>query len=165
MSESVSLWEIDKGIEDAVQEAIDTGSDEALVVLNAYLDGMRDKVDRIAGYIEDRENVMEVIDKEVKRLEDRKRSIKNGVERTKEYVKSFLEAKQQKRLEGRLRTLVVGGCPASVAIDDETLIPAKFIDVKTQNVPRKDDIKRALRAGEEVPGCRLINDKTTLRVK
>lgn len=42
-----------------------------------------------------------------------------------------------------------------VEIIDESKIPNEYIDIKTEIHPRKVDIKSVLKAGGDVPGCRL----------
>lgn len=43
----------------------------------------------------------------------------------------------------------------SVEIEDDTLIPKKFMVEKVVTSPDKNSIKSALKAGESVPGCAL----------
>ena len=52
----------------------------------------------------------------------------------------------------------------SVAIADESLIPDEFIKTEIIKNPMKNDIKKALKAGELVPGAGLV-ENLNLQVK
>lgn len=47
----------------------------------------------------------------------------------------------------------------AVEIYDEKLIDKKFIKIETKEKISKTDIKNALKAGEEVQGARLVENK------
>lgn len=165
MSDGVSLWEIEAGIAEAVQQVEESGDESALAVLNAYLDGRRDKVDRIAAYIKSCDIAADNIDAEIDRLKARKQAFENRAKRVKDYAKGVMDVHGKSKLEGDRFTLSVRATPPSVKITDETQIPSKFLDVKTTYQPRKKDIKDAIERGEAVPGAELLIGNTTLQVK
>ncbi len=68
-----------------------------------------------------------------------------------------------KKVEGKLFTFAVQANPASVEITDESQIPGDYIDYKPQVDRNKG--KEALKAGQGVPGARLVTDRTSLRIK
>lgn len=165
MSDGISLWEIESGISEAMAQAEETGDESALVVLNAYLDGRREKVDKIGSFILSCEVAASNISDEIARLQARKSVFDNRAKRTKEYVKKVMEVNDKKKLEGDKFTLTVRGTSPSVVILDESAIPSKFMDVKTTYSPRKKDIKAAIERQEPVPGATLSIGGTTLVVK
>ena len=52
-----------------------------------------------------------------------------------------------------------------VVIDDESAIPDEYVKVKTEISPDKNAIKKALKEGAEVSGCRLARGKSSIRIK
>ena len=54
-------------------------------------------------------------------------------------------------------------CPPSVAITSEAAIPAESIREKITSAPDKTAIKKALIAGEEIPGARLVQGVSLVR--
>ena len=54
--------------------------------------------------------------------------------------------------------------PVSVEILDESMIPAEFIKTKTVSSISKTDIKNALKAGQDVPGAKLM-ESTRIVIK
>ena len=83
-----------------------------------------------------------------------------SAERRMEFCKSFLTM----QLNGeKFKTALVSvyyQTTSSVDIQDESAIPAEYI--KTVSTPMKTEIKKAIQAGKEVPGC--VIKKTTSTV-
>ena len=48
--------------------------------------------------------------------------------------------------------------PYKVVITNENEIPEDFIDTKETKAVNKEKIKEALKNGEEVPGCELVQE-------
>jgi hypothetical protein len=68
-----------------------------------------------------------------------------------------------KKVEGKLFSLAIQKNPSSVEIVSEAEVPPEFVSYE----PRIDKraIKDALEAGKEVPGAKLIDDKTRLVIR
>jgi hypothetical protein len=73
------------------------------------------------------------------------------------YLLFQMQAAGISKIECPWFTLAVRKNPPGVAVDDETAIPAEYIVQPPPPAPRpdKDAIKRALKDGQDVPGCRL----------
>jgi hypothetical protein len=100
------------------------------------------------------------IDQEIKRLQARKKSIDGNVERIKAYLQSQLEAMGKEKIKTPTHTISIRQNPPSLVIDDEKLIPAKYLTVIPRSFkPNNADIKEALKAGKKVKGCRLASGK------
>jgi len=54
--------------------------------------------------------------------------------------------------------------PPSVEIEDADELPTAFLEVKISKQPVKKAIKKAIQAGEEVPGA-ILTQKTRLRIR
>jgi hypothetical protein len=101
------------------------------------------------------------IDAEIKRLQ----AMKKRTSKTNEYLKSrLLDAV---KLFGEFTSgLTTFGTrkSSSIEIEDEKQIPAKFVTVKMTNQYSKDEIKKAIKAGEKVKGAKLV-EKLNLKIK
>ena len=92
--------------------------------------------------------------------------MENKLEKFKEYVKECMEQNGFTKIETTLGTLSIAKNPISVEIYDEKQIPDEY---KTKVVTVKVDktaIKKALKeTGEIIPGAKIIDNKTSLRIK
>ena len=83
-----------------------------------------------------------------------------SAERRMEFCKSFLTM----QLNGeKFKTALVSvyyQTTSSVDIQDESAIPAEYI--KTVSTPMKTEIKKAIQAGKEVPGCVIMKTTSTV---
>jgi len=97
-------------------------------------------------------------------LVDRARKIEARGERLEGYLQHNMKAAQRLRIENPLVTIALReGRDKSVEVLDVDALPAQFLRVKTE--ASKSDIKKALEAGQEVAGARLvIKDRLEIRV-
>ncbi len=88
---------------------------------------------------------------EKKRLDKRIKQKMAKIERLCNYVNNDLkgEAFETSKVHYHYRK------SQSVDVIDEDAIPEQYMDYQTVKKPIKTDIKKALKAGEEVPGCQL----------
>jgi vacuolar-type H+-ATPase subunit H len=142
------------------QESFDDSQKEELA---KYLQGAIEKRDRLGEFIARMEAEAEAIRGEEKRLGERRK----GFEKIADSIRSSIHQQMLdwgvKKVEGKLFTFAVQANPASVEITDESLIPGDYIDYKPQ--VDRNKLKDALKAGQEVPGARLVTDRTSLRIK
>lgn len=107
-----------------------------------------------------------VIDFEMKRLEKMKKIQDNLYERLKAYVKKNMEIANLNTIKTPIGTFTIAKNPDSIEIVVPELIPDKFKKViPEQKIPDKAAIKEAMQEGYDVPGAKLITDKTNLRIK
>lgn len=140
--------------QDEIQEQ---GNDLALALQNKSIS--------IIGYIKNQESFSDAIKGELDRLTALKKSIDNRIDKFKEYVKENMQQLEVEKIETELGTLSIVKNPASVEIYDETLIIDEYKKEKVTISIDKTAIKNDLKAGKEVQGARLIEDKTSLRIK
>jgi len=99
---------------------------------------------------------IELIDAEIKRLTAMKKSEKNIIERMKTAlvtaVNIFGEFEHSLHKFGIRKS-------TSVEVDDVNNLPDKFKVVKVTEQADKKAIKEALQSGEEVAGCRIVNNQ------
>lgn len=105
------------------------------------------------------------LDGEIKRLQARKKSIENGKERLKEYLRFNMEATGITRIECPLFSISLGKGRAIVSIDDEGALPGEYVNTKTTTAPDKRRILAALKDGAVIEGASLTTSEPSLRIK
>ena len=131
--------------------------------LATYLQGAIEKRDRLGEFLARMDAEAEAIKAEEKRLAERRKGFEKIAGCMKDSIHAQMVEWGVKKVEGKLFTFSVAANPASVEVFDESLIPGDFIDYKPQ--VDRNKVKEALKAGQEVPGARLISDKTSLRIR
>lgn len=124
------------------------------------------KADAFGGYVRELEATSGALGDEIKRLTERRDAIKNRAERLKRFGMMALQAMDRPRVEGTLFTLALQNNPPSVQIDVlPGALPLAFVrHVPEQYVPDKVAIGKALKAGETIHGCSLVQTQS-LRIK
>jgi hypothetical protein len=144
----------------AEQEMFDVSQQTELA---AYLEGAVEKRDRLGEFIMRMESEAEAIRNEEKRLAERRHVFEKIAGCMREGIHQQMRDWELKKVEGAMFTFAVQACPASVEITDEAQIPGEYVDYKPQ--VDRNKVKEDLKAGKEVPGARLVTDKTSLRIK
>ena len=144
------------------------GEEERSVAMELLIQREMASVEKIAGmlgYVRNREAFAQACMLEEKRISTRRKSIEAFNDRLTEAIKSYMILKGKDKIEAGTFQLSLRKNPASVDITDEKSIPAKYQEVKTVLSFPKDAIKAALKAGEEVPGAKLVTDRVSLVIK
>ena len=127
---------------------------------------LQKKSGNIAGYIQDRNALIDAIDMQVKRLQEYKKTEQNKLDKFKEYVKTNMERLNIVKIETELGTLSIAKSPISVEIANEDEVPTEF---KTEIVTTKIDKKKIadnFKSTGEIPNGVIIHtDNTSLRVR
>lgn len=113
--------------------------------------------------IRQQEADVEMVEAEIERLKTVKARLKKGIENFENYIKYNMVQMNVKKIETPLGNLSI---TQRTAVDpyDESLIPKEFMKEETKYSPKKIEIKKAIEAGEEVPGARLIIN-TNFKIK
>lgn len=126
---------------------------------------LKNKSTSIIGYVRNLDLTSEAIKNEIDRLTTMKKAIDNKSAKFKEYVKQNMEELELQKIDTELGTLSIAKNPASVEIYDESMIADEYKKEKLTVSIDKTAIKNAIKNGKEVQGARLIEDKTSLRIK
>lgn len=153
----ITLFEKAENEELTQEEIQEQGNELALALKN--------KSTSIIGYVRNLDLTSEAIKNEIDRLTIMKKAIDNKNTKFKEYVKENMERLDLPKIDTELGTLSIAKNPASVEIFDETLISDEYKKEKVTVSIDKTSIKNALKAGKDVQGARLVEDKTSLRIK
>lgn len=126
---------------------------------------LKNKSTSIIGYVRNLDLTSEAIKNEIDRLTTMKKAIDNKNAKFKEYVKQNMEELELQKIDTELGTLSIAKNPASVEIYDESMIADEYKKEKVTVTIDKTAIKNAIKEGKEVEGARLVEDKTSLRIK
>lgn len=146
----MNLYEINAQI----MACIDTETGEVLDFdrLEALNMAKAEKIDNVACWVKDLEADVKAFEEQEKVFAERKAAAKKTIDSLKVWLMEALEGQKwsSTRAEVRFRR--------SKAVDvlDEAAVPAEYMTVKTTSAPNKTAIAAALKSGEEVAGCQLI---------
>ena len=115
------------------------------------------KVDGVCHMLAHFESHAQFAAAEIKRLQSAKKRYERASERLEAYVRAAMDLAGMRKLEGETSTLAIRTNPAAVYISNFESIPAEFQVISTTVSIDKDRVKKALRAGVEVPGAELIH--------
>jgi cytochrome c-type biogenesis protein CcmE len=104
-------------------------------------------------------NKLEGIKEVESRQHKRRTSIESKIKHLKEYLRYNLEKTNTQKIESSEITITIQNNPHKVVITNEGDIPDEFFETKQTQSIDKTKIKEALKNGEEVPGCQLIQEK------
>ena len=135
-----------------------TDNTNQLVTWNEELTkDLKEKSSNVIAVVRNQELTIEAIDNEIKRLKAMKDGIENRLDKFKAYIKSAMLTNNIEKIDTNLGSIKFTKS-TSTEIFDESLIDKKFIEVVTTEKISKEKIKKALKAGEEVQGARLVEN-------
>jgi len=117
------------------------------------------KVDGVSRMLAHFENQAELAALEIKRIQDRKRGFERSYERLEACAKLAMELAGKRKLEGATSTLSLRKSPTAVFLHNFDQVPAEYFTVKIDRWVDKEKVKRDLKAGIEVPGAELVDDR------
>ena len=106
---------------------------------------------------------IDIIDREIERLEERKAYVKKNKERMKTIVGSAMEEFGINKIKSETLQLSFRKSE-SVEVFDESLVDEKFKKVKTEISLDKTAIKNAIKEGKEVAGASIV-ERQNLQIK
>lgn len=119
---------------------------------------LKDKSANVIAVIRNQELTIEALDTEIKRLQAMKDNLEKKLNKFECYIKNVMVVNGIEKIETPIGNIKFTKSTA-VEIYDEKLIDKKFIKIETKEKISKTDIKNALKAGEEVQGARLVENK------
>lgn len=163
--ESLSLYQITSAFPKLIDQE-EMSEEDKKEVEKELTELLQQKSQNLIGYIRNIELTIEAMKNEEKRISEQRKVLESRLTKFKEYVKECMEQNGFTKIETQLGALSIAKNPISVEIYDEVQIPdeykTKVIEIKVD----KTAIKKALKeTGEIIPGTRIINNKTSLRIK
>lgn len=153
------LWSIEEELR-ALLDSIETCPEELQSELQSriaeYLSREAVKVDQTAHVLAALDYEQKAAADEMARLAERKRAAKASQDRLEKYLCRIIAARGGRKLIGNTNTLSVRASDAVMVLDEAAIPPQYIVEevVVTKRV-NKVEIKKALKAGEEVPGADL----------
>lgn len=163
---SLSLFHIEAELAQLVslrEEMSEAGEDTAAVdqQIAEYIAREIRKTDGIRSYLRHCDHMANGAKEEADRLTELANLWTARRDRLKAIVLRVMQDNGLTRLEGKTGTLLVRANPPRVEVqEDLDLLPMEYVRVvPEQRVPDKKAIAAALKAGEPVPGARLVNSE------
>ena len=163
----MKLYEITEQHKDLLKLA-DESEDMAQAVADTMesIEGeFDDKAISLMYVVNDMSDNVTILDNEIKRLTERKKTIVNRQDSMREYLRFNMEESGITKIDCPLFTITLAKGRDIVQIQDEDKIPTDYLSIKTSVTPIKADIAKVLKSGVEVPGAILVKSKTSLRIK
>ena len=148
---------LEQGINAETGEMSDDGTQLAIWTAELTQD-LKDKSANVIAVVRNQELTIEALDNEIKRLQAMKDSLEKKLNKFECYIKNVMVVNEIEKIETPIGNIKFTKSTA-VEIYDEKLIDKKFIKIETKEKISKTDIKNALKAGEEVQGARLVENK------
>lgn len=148
---------LEQGINAETGEMTDN-SNQLAIWTEELTQDLKDKSTNVIAVVRNQELTIEALDNEIKRLQAMKDSIKKKLDKFKTYIKSSMIVNNIEKIETPIGTIKFTKS-ISTEIYDESLIDSRFIEVVTTEKISKEKIKAALKAGEEVQGAKLVENK------
>jgi hypothetical protein len=141
------------------------GQEEAVGQLQNELTAMlQGKVDNVVYFNEYLEDTIEAASKRIKQLQDLKKTLENKQEGFQKYLLCCLDKLDTAEIRGDLKKIMVKKPTKKVEIEDENLLPVEFVKVTRTVAPMKTEIAKAIKAGQEVPGAKLIDGERSIKL-
>lgn len=167
MEKAMSLYEINKNYAELFDkfENEEITQEELQETGNMLAVELQNKSRNIIGYEKSIELAINAYKEEEKRIAERRKALENKLEKYKEYVKNNMEDMGLQKIETPLGVLSVCKVSASLEVYDENLIPNEYKKEKVTISIDKNAIKEALKNGQDIQGVKLVDNKTSLRIK
>lgn len=148
-----------------VYDLITEQGDEQVLndTLASINDALEDKADGYVAVIKSLESDNVAIDEEIKRLQQRKTTNKNGVNRLKETLKETMESTGKTKFKTALNSYNIQNNPPSLNVLDEKLIPKDYWISQAPKLNKKDALAE-LKEGKDIPGVE-VKQTRSLRVR
>ena len=117
------------------------------------------KATNVAMFVRNLESLADQIKQAEQQMAARRKAIESRADAVREYLLSNMLRTGITKIESPYFKISVKNNPASVVVDDNASIPAKYLRQAAPPPPAADkkEIKAALEFGETVPGCHLQN--------
>lgn len=130
--------------------------------LDAIDDTRKEKLENLATWADQIKYEINFIEDKQRAWRDELSYRKNKLQWIKQYMTDVLDDAGIKRFDTENHLLSVRNFKASTVIDDVKKLPEAFVETKTVSSPDKAAIYKAIKAGQEVPGAHLKNNRNTV---
>lgn len=160
---NLSLYDIAAEYREACEKLADLDLDAQTIA--DTLDGMSGdlevKTANVVGFARNLEALAGAIKTEEERMAARRKAVERRIENLRAYTLACMQFAGVQKIEGPRFKVSVRDNPAAVEVFDAAQIPSDFMRTPEPPpaAPDKAAIKAELKAGRDVPGCRLTQSK------
>lgn len=153
-----SLYQIDQ----AILECLDMETGEIIDAekLDALFMEKNQKIENIALWIKNLQADALAYKAEKDAFAERQKAAENKAEQLKKYLVSALDGQKF----STAKCAVSFRKSEAVQVDDVNHVPAEWLRIRTTYEPDKAAIKAAIKAGQEITGCKLV-ENTNISIK
>lgn len=127
---------------------------------------LQEKGSNIIGYTKNIELTINAMKEEEKRIADNRKTLESKLDKFKQYVKDNMEKLGITKMDTELGTLSIAKNPLSVEVENEEEIPSEYkLEVVTTKIDKTAIKNHFKETGEVVAGTKIVDDKTSLRIK
>lgn len=164
MSNLYELTNEYKAISDKLHDA-DLDEQTIADTLESIGGDLQDKAVNVAKFFRNMESMADQIKHAESQMAERRKAIEKRAASLKAYLKDNMERAGITKIECPFFVVSIAQNPASVQIDDESLIPDDYMrEIPATFAPDKKLMKSAMDEGYTIPGARLTHG-TSLRIK
>ena len=162
------LYEIAAQYND-IQRMADSDDENMLVAIADTMDGIegefKDKAIAIVSTAFNVEADIDAIDAQIKRLQDKKKTIQSKSKWLRDYLRQNMEATGINNITCPLFSITLSAASKQVEITDASLLPDDYVRVKTEVSPDKIALAKALKDGAAIPGAMLCDGARRLTIR
>jgi len=118
---------------------------------------------RLCNVLNSTDALLEGVRVDAEQLSKRRNRFMARKDAARDMIRQLMEAGKMDKLELSNVTLSLKAKPRSVVITDESALPVDMFRYEAK--PKRDEIKKALLAGKEVPGAQLDNGGISVTVR
>ncbi len=163
-----SLYHLSAEMQDLLNLAQDADEDFAAALadtIGAQSEMIDEKIEATMQVARSLEADAEACKAEAKRLNDRAKRLQGNADSCKQRVIEVMQASGKASIKRPLMTVTLAKPRQVVCIADPDKVPEQYTKlIPASRQPIKADIQRALKAGNEVPGCTLEDGAPSLRI-
>ena len=153
-----TLYELADEFKDALENLTDLDDQAVIDTLESLEGEFKLKSSNVAKYIKNLENTLDGMKEAESNMHQRRTSLEKKINHMREYLKNNLEKSGLKKIDAPDISISIQKNPYKLIITNETEIPSDFIEKKETKTVNKEKIKEALKNGEEIPGCELVQE-------
>ena len=162
----MNLYELNQNFNNLISVLENTEDENIKELIKKSMDQItletNEKIENIIKYIKNLEAEAEALEKESKRLNDRKIRTLKKVDNLKNYLKDFTNTLDSKKYHTGIFNISIRKNAAAIIIENDFLVPDEFC--KTEIIRKVDKIalKERLKAGEVIEGVKLQQSESII---
>lgn len=158
---SLTLYKLTDQYRDALTNLLDADLPQEVIddTLEGLVGSVEEKAKNVAAFARNLEATAAQIRDAEKQMAERRQFIERRAARMRDYLLTNMQKSGISKIESPWFAISIRNNPEAVTIDDEAALPAEFVRVKEVRSADRNAIKDALKAGQDVPGCRLTRSQ------